>query len=478
MKILFLIIKKEIRIAIREKLVGSLGLIILALLGVALYAGLSAYNQQQTAIAIAGKEKREEWLGQGDKHPHIAAHYGTFIFKPKTVLSLFDFGLDTFTGTSVYLEAHYQHEFMFRPAQDHSSMIRFGELSAALVLQILVPLLIIFLAFSSFTSEKERGTLKLLSSQGISFAALAWGKILAFMIILFSILLPFFAAGFILSGQAANSASIPDVGIRIIFLVILFALYLLVFVTLCVFVSLNSSKGRNALLTLLTCWILFTIIVPKTAANFGESFYPLPSMKAYKEAIQKGIKEGPDGKTPRSVRMAGHKKEYLEKYKVDSVQQLPMNFEGVSMQAGEDYGNSVYDIHRNRLLDIFRQQNLLGSFASLINPYLAVRNISMGLAGTDFYTSIDFQQKAEAYRRDFVRKMNHDMAQNSKYGEFYEYKAGRNLWEEVKDFQYQAPSARDILLQYKIELAALLSWMIVLTALISYSSKKAKPIHG
>ena len=110
---------------------------------------------------------------------------------------MFDFGLDTYTGTSVYLEAHYQHQFMFRPAQSHSSMIRFGELSSALVLQILMPLLIIFLAYASFTKEKERGTLRLLISQGVTLSSIAWGKIMAYFLILLVILLPF-ALGIIL----------------------------------------------------------------------------------------------------------------------------------------------------------------------------------------------------------------------------------------------------------------------------------------
>ncbi|MEO0330115.1 MAG: hypothetical protein AAF223_00290 [Bacteroidota bacterium] len=93
------IIKKEIKVALRERLVVVLGGVILLLLGLALYTGYLAYQQQQQIITQIQAEKRQEWLNQGDKHPHIAAHYGTFVFKPKTVLSLFDFGLDAYTGT-------------------------------------------------------------------------------------------------------------------------------------------------------------------------------------------------------------------------------------------------------------------------------------------------------------------------------------------------------------------------------------------
>lgn len=472
----FLIAKKEIQIALRQKLITALAIVIMGLLSVALYAGYIAYTQQQTVIEKAQEKSRKEWLEQGDKHPHIAAHYGTFVFKPKTILSLFDFGLDTFTGTSIYLEAHYQHEFMFRPAQDHSSMIRFGELSAALVLQVLIPLLIIFLAFPAFTEERENGTLKLLVSQGVSYTPIIWGKILAYLSILFAIVFPFFALAFILSAGVTTSDSIPDPWLRVLFLILVYAFYLLIFVAFSVWVSIQSSTGRNALLTLLTCWILFTIIIPKTTANLGESLYPLPSMKIYREAIQKDIRDGLDGKTPKTTREEQLKKKYLQNYKVDSIHKLPLNFEGIRMQVGEDYGNKVYDIHWKRLIKIFDKQNRISSLSSFITPYLAIRNVSMGLTATDLNTSIHFQKTTENYRRELIRKMNHDMAQNSRYGEFYEYKADKNLWKTVKDFRYKTMSVYKILLLYPIELLSLCCWGILIFSLLRYSSRKIKPV--
>ena len=161
----------------------------------------------------AQEERRAEWLDQGNKHPHIAAHYGTFVFKQKTLLSLFDFGLDTYTGTSVYLEAHYPHEFMFRPVQGYGNMIRFGELSAALVLQLLLPLLIIFITFQTFTKEKETGTFKLLISQGVSIRSIYLGKLLAYFLIISIIIIPFFMGLYILGINQTTNSVISDMGI-------------------------------------------------------------------------------------------------------------------------------------------------------------------------------------------------------------------------------------------------------------------------
>ncbi len=471
-----LIAKKEIQIALRKRLIVALAVVIVGLLGVALYTGYVAYKQQKNIIEHAQKENRTKWLEQGDKHPHIAAHYGTFVFKPKTILSLFDFGLDTYTGTSIYLEAHYQHEFMFRPAQSHSSVIRFGELSVAMVFQILIPLLIIFLAFTAFTEERENETLRLLLSQGVLYGTIVKGKLVAYSIILFVIVAPFFVIYFMLSMVITNSGSITDIGLRIGFLIVMYMLYLLIFMTFSVWVSMRSSSSKNALLTLLTCWILFTIIIPKTTANLGESLYPLPSMKMYKEAIQKDVRLGVDGKTTKKDRQEQLKNEYLKRYKVDSLHKLPLNFEGIRMQSGEEYGDRIYDIHWERLIRIFDNQNRVSSLSSIVNPYLAIRNISMGLAATDLNTSIHFQKITENYRRALIRKMNLDMAKNSKYGEFYEYKADKNLWKTVEDFQYKTVSVFETLQLYLIELLSLCCWGLVIAILIAYSSRKKRPV--
>ena len=96
-------------------------------------------------------------------------------------------------------------------------------------------------------------------------------------------------------------------------------------------------------------------------------------------------------------------------------------------------------LHWGKLLNLFNKQNKLGSYASIINPYIALRNISMGLSATDLNTSVDFQKKVEKYRRVFIKKMNDDMAQNSNYGEFYEYSVGLDMWESVEDFTYKTP---------------------------------------
>ncbi len=472
MKVLTLLIKKEIKIALRQRLIRIMAIIIVLLLSTALWAGYITYNQQQENVELAQEQRRIEWLHQIDKNPHTAAHYGTFVFKPKTLLSLFDFGLDTFTGTSKYLEAHYQHEFMFRPAQEYSSTIRFGQLSAALVFQLLIPLLVIFLSFNSFTSERENGTLRLLMSQHISYGTIATGKIAAILLILFSLLVPLFTVALIFSNNYINANVIQDLSFRILLLLVLYALYIVIFVSLSVWVSMLSKTGRNSLLILLSIWVFFAVIVPKTATGLGTQLTPLPSLKIFRNTIADDIKNGLEGDLSASERRKELEKTYLKKYQKDSLHQLPINFLGISLQAGEDYAAKVYDHHWQKLEQTIEKQNAISSWASFISPYIAIRNLSMALTSTDVNAYFHFHKHTEVYRRNLVKKMNMDLAKNSKNGEFFEYKANENLWKTIAPFAYTTTSVNRVIASYFIEIVAIFTWIILLLfAIYSYSKK-------
>src|SRR4029450_6815884 len=100
-------------------------------------------------------------------------------------------GVDPYVGVAVYLEAHKQNEFKFRPAQDAATSIqRFGELTAAVVLQVLIPLLIILFAFSAFAVEREQGALRQVLSLGVERPRLAMGKTVGVAAALAAVLIP------------------------------------------------------------------------------------------------------------------------------------------------------------------------------------------------------------------------------------------------------------------------------------------------
>ncbi len=170
-----LIANKEFTATLRDRRFVVAGIVVLLLLLVATWTGFRNYQSLAKKRTQANQSARAAWLGQPEKNLHSAAHYGTFAFRPKSDLSFLDFGLDTYTGSSVYLEGHRQNDAKFSQAEDATSLIRFGEMTVAFVLQLLIPLLIIFLCFNAFTQEREENTLKILLSQGASVQTIFWG---------------------------------------------------------------------------------------------------------------------------------------------------------------------------------------------------------------------------------------------------------------------------------------------------------------
>src|SRR5687768_10147452 len=119
------IARKEILELLRDGRMRWLGALMTLLLIAAF--GLGWIEQQRVAAerTEALKEERENWLEQGEKNPHGAAHDGMHVFKPLSPLAFFDPGVDGFLGTSVQLGAHRQNHIEHPPAADYGGLQRF-----------------------------------------------------------------------------------------------------------------------------------------------------------------------------------------------------------------------------------------------------------------------------------------------------------------------------------------------------------------
>lgn len=456
------IAKKEIITAWRNRTLRLLYIIALVLMAVAVAGEYASYRRQREERQLAEQEKRQQWLNQDPKHPHIAAHFGNFAYMSKSGLSLFDPGLDAFTGTVVYLEPHRQNDLSFKPAEEQDASLRFGQLSLALIFQVLFPLLIIFMGYLQFTREKEQHTMALVYSQGLSFQKWYAGKLLAMLILIAVLFLP---AMVLVYGASLWSGSLIQSLLPASLLFLLYAVYLGIWAAVTLLVSAYSHSSKGALLLLLCGWTLLVVLMPKWAANVGDTLHPLPSKYEFRDAITRDINQGINGHDPRGARALALEKDALARYHVDTVSRLPFNFEGYVMQAGEAYSSMVYDKHFGRLQRTLRQQNDISLWCCLANPYMSIQQLSMALAGTDYYTHLDFQQQAEAYRRQFVQQMNGDMMLHSKAGD-WGYAAGRHVFEQVRPFRYHTASVTASLKPYVLSLVSLMTWSLVVLLLV------------
>jgi ABC-2 type transport system permease protein len=466
------IARKEMTEMFRDGRFRVSGAILFTLLAGALLLGWQNYREVSAQHAAAQKATREQWLTQGKKNPHSAAHYGVYAFKPKTPLSLLDQGTDPYTGIAVWLEAHKQNEFKYRPAQDATAVQRFGELTGATVLQLLVPLLIVLLTFNAFSGERELGTLRQLLSLGVRQTDLAAGKALGVAGGLGLLLVPAALIGAVAMTLASGGDAFTSAVPRMAWMALSYLLYFGAFVGISLTVSAVAPSSRSALTILLGFWMFNGLVAPRAASEIAKALRPTPSAFEFGHKMEMALENGIDGHDPTDKRIARLQADLLRKYNVDKVEALPVNFNGVRLQDGENHGNVVFDKAYSELWDTFSQQEGVHRVLALVAPGLAARSLSMGFAGSDFPQHADFAIAAENYRRVIQRTMNGDLISNA--GNTSPYFAGDSLWSKVPPFEYTAPNADWVVARQAPALGILALWFIAAAIASAWASRRVQ----
>ena len=456
----FSIARKEFQDTWRDGRFRWAAAIVLVLLGVAFLLARQQVEHQRKEREDATRMERDNWLNQGKKNAHAAAHYGVYVFKPIAPLSIFDRGLQPFVGNTVYLEAHRQNQAAFLPAQDSTSMRRFGDLTAAACLQLLFPLLIILLSFGSLAGERESGTLRQVLSLGVRPASLVFGKALGLGAALALLLLPVAVGGiYAFSGISGADAATEESGLRLALMACSYLLYLGAVLAVCITVSALAPTPRSALSILLVFWAANAVLAPRLASDLAQWWHPTPKMADLDAELLEARKQALNSHNPNSEAM----KEFVEKNR-DASGQLPANFRVLLMQESERQTNLVYEKHFGGIWDLMEAQDSVVTWAGLAAPLLGLRSASVALAGTDFTHHRHFSIAAEDHRREFIRMLNNSHGAS-----------GRELWEKLPPFRYQPPPLSQAVSAARPGLIVLCLWLAAGCAALYFASRRLKP---
>jgi ABC-2 type transport system permease protein len=461
------IARKEFTELIRDGRFRWVAAIVLALLVTALAAG--GYYQRdliaQQRAAQAAEQAR--WYAQDPKNPHSAAHYGLYAFRPRLAPAFLDPGVEPYTGVAVWLEAHKQNELIFRPSEDATIAQRFGDMTVALVLQVVLPLIIIMLGFGAFVGERERGTLRQLLSLGVKPRDLVAGKMAGL-----AAALALIAAPAALLGGATLALIGPAQGMtRFALLGVAYLLYLGILLFLTLAVSARAPSSRFALVILLAFWSVNCLLAPRLVSDFAAERHPLPEGVSFKARLQAALHD-PAGT---SAMMKARTAALLSQYGVTREQDLPVNLAGLSLQVGEEHGYEVFEKFYNELYAPMEAQNRLLQRAAALFPQLGIQAISMALAGTDLAQHRDFTRAAEEHRRVELKIINDDILEHPvKVGEVH--LGDRELWAKVPAFRYQAPGVGWVLSNHSLTLVILLLWFGFAAGLAWTGAARLRPI--
>jgi ABC-2 type transport system permease protein len=445
------------------------------LFGIALLHGSLEYRHLNAIQSEAQAKTYQQWLAQDPKSPHSAAHYGLYAYKPRTLLSIIDPGMEDYLGSAVWMEAHNQNEVKLRAVQDAGVFARYGKLNVAYLWQYLLPLIIILLVFNSVSAEYESGTLRMVLSTQLSARQFLLGKIAGqYLGVMLWFFLPALLVGGVVMIQQAKgqewSAALPGFTNMALF----YGLYLGLFSTLGVLLSAYLRHSNAVLLSLLGFWALGGMLLPRVGSAVAKQMHPSPSAILFTEKVLNDREKGPDGQGSYEKFQEQVKVKALVQYGVDSIEALPVSFAGLALQAGEERDWKVYDQYYGQLFRTFQKQDAFLARLNLFSPMLLLRSISQGFAGTDLNKHLDFTHQAEQKRREIQSLMNEDQMQNG-VGKERGYLADAKLWQQVNQFQYQAPNWYQQVKQQAWNLFALGIWFVFLAWGLNSTAKKLNP---
>ncbi|MEL7363812.1 MAG: ABC transporter permease subunit, partial [Bacteroidota bacterium] len=349
-----------------------------------------------------------------------------------------------------------------RPAEDATAAARLGELTAAAVLQWLVPLLIVLLTFGAFAGERERGTLRPLLSLGVSRRALAAGKALGAAAPLALVLIPAAVLGALAMAVAAPPEAAAWSAPRVALLALVYLAYFAVFVGVSLLVSALARSPRTALLVLLGFWFVNGFIAPRLAADVAERVHPGLTEEAFAAGVAEvGELSWPDLLDRITERL-------LAEEGVSTVDSLSVNIMAVRLYEGEEIETAGYRALFERLADGFEGQGRVAQVGAVVAPLLAAAPLSTALTGTDYRHHRHFADVAETYRYDYVQTLNQDLIDNARPGGSWDrdYVVGEALWASIPPFTYEPPGAGWALRGYGTALGLLALWLVGLAVAV------------
>lgn len=452
------VVRKEFRGVLRDGRVLLGACVLLALGFIALGSAAARLSSLSRERAVAQATIAQQWAEQGEKNPHSAAHYGIYAFRPALPLSFFDPGVLSYEGVSIWLEAHRQNFAQGRPADDMTSLARFGELSLSFIFQALVPLGLILMAYASFSSERESGTLRQLLATGVTPGQLFSGKFLGIGAAATALLAPLVVLCLCVLLLSTGLHWLPAA----LTLLVVYALYGGVVLLLSLIVSARAASSQGSLLVLLAFWAAITFVLPRLASDLGRVLKPTPTAREFRNAVDIDLAAGLDGQSP-AVRVARRRDALLRIYKVSRLEDLPVNFQGIVFGVQDELSNAVYDRHFGLLNASIDSQVDIFKAASVLSPRMALGLISQEVSGTSLAHQRNFQDGAEGFRRRLMSALNNDITMHSRTGQA-DYRAGPDLWRRTGEYQYVHEPLSASIARCGASLTVLFLWIVALFA--------------
>jgi ABC-2 type transport system permease protein len=457
LRVAWAVCREEWRALWRSAVAVTAGTLLLVLTVAATLVSWESMRAVEAERAHLQHEADEQWNAQPDRHPHRVVHYGHYIFRPLSPLAFFDFGVDPYTGHTLFLEGHRQNSANFSDAGQSSVLLRFGQLTPAFVVQTLTPLVIVFLAFGSVARERERGQVRLLIAQGLPGSALLAGKLASHAAVALLLVAPALAA------LALIGIADPSVGPHAAWMAGGYVVYVVVWALAAVLVSAATPRARDALLVLVGAWIVTVILLPRVMPDVATAQVPRPTRIETEVAIHKELAAFGDSHNPDDPHYKEFRRKVLAKYGVSRIEDLPVNYGGLVIEEGERLTSALFVRHMHEEFERQQEQAAIVAAAQFVSPVLALRRLSNALAGTDRASHERFLLEGEAYRYRMIQALNALHVSEVRYQDDRDQRISKSFFQRLPRFVHEPIGLPTVVEQHvRPALAVFALWLAVL----------------
>lgn len=206
------------------------------------------------------------------------------LYRPPQVLSTLIQGKDRRLGNSItvtYLNIPSATSgYMGEGRSQHQRLVSgFAAVDFAFIVRVVLSLLVIFIAYNAVSEEKSSGTLKLTLSNRVPRDQLLLGKFLGGWFVIMGSLAVAALASLILVLSHSFIAFASGEWTRFLAFIGVSALYLTVFYTISLFVSVLVNRPSISLMILLQAWVFLIVIYPNLGIIAAENLFKLPSQE-------------------------------------------------------------------------------------------------------------------------------------------------------------------------------------------------------
>jgi ABC-2 type transport system permease protein len=273
-----------------------------------------------------------------------------------------------------------------------------GRFDVSFVIVYLYPLLIVALAYSLLSGEKEEGTLAMVMAQPVPLRTLLVGK-LAIRAALFLLVTAIFLAIVVLIGGVrapSGHASSGDGAVRLALWTLVIVAYGVFWFAASVAVAAFGRGSATNALTLAGVWLTLVVVLPSLVNLLATSLYPVPSRV---EMIQ-AIRVASDEANAQGSRLLARYYEDHPELAGGGAEQAMTDFNSVRLAVSDEVERRVEPEVRRYEVQLARQQSVIDRLR-VLSPAILAQDALSDVSGTGSARHRHFVDQVEAFHGAF-----------------------------------------------------------------------------